>query len=202
MGRAFPSPPPISTSCGSWPATRARSWGGRRCFAACGGATTTARIAAWTWLSPVCAAGSGMTATTRPASRRCARRVIYSYPRLGNELVSHTPAHQKPGNKPRRMTLMHSAFSPCGRRVGDEGALADGTAGAVKDARAWPSTGFRPTFGLGRVTFLCVAKEKSPKERPPPPIRPLRGFPRVRCLVGRNVADGTSLCRLRLRHHP
>ena len=26
------------------------------------------------------------------------QRVIYSYPRLGNELVSHTPAHQKPGN--------------------------------------------------------------------------------------------------------
>ena len=58
-------------------------------------------------------------------------------------------------------------FSPRGRRVGDEGALADGTAGAVQDARAWPSTGFRPPFGLGRVTFLCVAKEKSPKERPP-----------------------------------
>jgi hypothetical protein len=47
------------------------------------GATTTARIAAWTWPSPVCAAGSGMTATTRPASRRCAKRVIYSYPSLG-----------------------------------------------------------------------------------------------------------------------
>ncbi len=34
------------------------------------------------------------------------------------------------------------------------------------------SKGFRPPFGLGRVTFLCVAKEKSPKERPPPPSRP------------------------------
>ena len=45
-------------------------------------------------------------------------------------------------------------------------------AGTVQDARAWPSTGFRPPFGLGRVTFLCVAKEKSPKERPPPPSRP------------------------------
>ena len=32
--------------------------------------------------------------------------------------------------------------------------------------------GFRPPFGPGRVTFLCVAKEKSPKERPPPLIRP------------------------------
>lgn len=27
------------------------------------------------------------------------------------------------------------------------------TAGAVQDARAWPSTGFRPPFGLGRVTL-------------------------------------------------
>ena len=49
----------------------------------------------------------GMTATTRSGSRRCARKVTCWCPR--------------PGNKPRRMTLMHSAFSPCGRRVGDEG---------------------------------------------------------------------------------
>ncbi len=28
-----------------------------------------------------------------------------------------------------------------------------GTAGAVQDARVWPSTGFRPPFGLGRVTL-------------------------------------------------
>ena len=82
-------------------------------------------------------------------------------------------------------------FSPCGRRVGDEGALADGTAGAVQDARAGPSTGFRPPFGLGRVTFLCVAKEKSPKERPPPPIRWLRQSPQFRANVGRAAADGT-----------
>ncbi len=73
---------------------------------------------------------------------------------------------------------------------------------AVLDARPLASKGFRPPFGLGRVTFLCVAKEKSPIERPPPPIRPLRGFPRVRGKVGRTAADGTSLCRLRLRHHP
>ena len=32
-------------------------------------------------------------------------------------------------------------------------ALYLGTAGAVQDARAWPSTGFRPPFGLGRVTL-------------------------------------------------
>ena len=70
-------------------------------------------------------------------------------------------------------------------------ALYLGTAGAVQDARAWPSTGFRPPFGLGRVTFLCVAKEKSPKERPPPPIRWLRQSPRARANVGRAAADGT-----------
>ncbi|MNV01946.1 hypothetical protein D3C71_921650 [compost metagenome] len=62
---------------------------------------------------------------------------------------------------------------------------------AVQDARPLASKGFRPPFGLGRVTFLCVAKEKSPKERPPPPIRPLRGCPRVRGQVGRTAADGT-----------
>ncbi|MNQ65165.1 hypothetical protein D3C85_796140 [compost metagenome] len=54
----------------------------------------------------------------------------------------------------------------------------------MQDARAGPSTGFRPPFGLGRVTFLCVAKEKSPKERPPPPIRWLRQCPRIRANVG------------------
>ncbi len=91
------------------------------------------------------------------------------------------------------LVIVFAPFSPCGRRVGDEGALADGTAGAVQDARAGPSTGFRPPFGLGRVTFLCVAKEKSPKERPPPPIRPLRGCPQFRANVGRAAADGTSL---------
>ncbi len=32
-------------------------------------------------------------------------------------------------------------------------ALYLGTAGAVQDARAWPSRGFRPPFGLGRVTL-------------------------------------------------
>ena len=43
---------------------------------------------------------------------------------------------------------------------------------AVQDARPLASKGFRPPFGLGRVTFLCVAKEQSPIERPPPLIRP------------------------------
>ena len=62
---------------------------------------------------------------------------------------------------------------------------------AVQDARPLASKGFRPPFGLGRVTFLCVAKEKSPKERPPPPIRWLRQSPRARANVGRAAADGT-----------
>ena len=76
-------------------------------------------------------------------------------------------------------------------------ALALGTAGAVQDARAWPSTGFRPPFGLGRVTFLCVAKEKSPKERPPPLVRPpasgFLGSPV--CPTAR--ADGPSMAQRR-----
>ncbi len=32
--------------------------------------------------------------------------------------------------------------------------------------------GFRRRCAAWRVTFLCVAKEKSPKERPPPLVRP------------------------------
>ncbi len=32
--------------------------------------------------------------------------------------------------------------------------------------------GFRSRCAAWRVTFLCVAKEKSPKERPPPLVRP------------------------------
>ncbi len=43
---------------------------------------------------------------------------------------------------------------------------------AVQDTRARPSTGFRRRCAAWRVTFLCVAKEKSPKERPPPLVRP------------------------------
>ncbi len=42
----------------------------------------------------------------------------------------------------------------------------------MQDTRALPSTGFRRRCAAWRVTFLCVAKEKSPKERPPPLVRP------------------------------
>ena len=67
---------------------------------------------------------------------------------------------------------------------------------AVQDARPLASKGFRPPFGLGRVTFLCVAKEKSPKERPPPLIRPTDvGFLRLTLL-----SNGTRRWAFGLRH--
>ena len=68
---------------------------------------------------------------------------------------------------------------------------------AVQDARPLASKGFRPPFGLGRVTFLCVAKEKSPKERPPPLIRPTSSgsFGSPACPTAR--ADGPSMARRR-----
>ena len=66
---------------------------------------------------------------------------------------------------------------------------------AVQDARPLASKGFRPPFGLGRVTFLCVAKEKSPIERPPPLICPTYvGFLRLT-----RLSDGT---RRRAIHGP
>ncbi len=43
---------------------------------------------------------------------------------------------------------------------------------AMQDTRTPSSMGFRRRCAAGRVTFLCVAKEKSPKERPPPLVRP------------------------------
>ncbi len=43
---------------------------------------------------------------------------------------------------------------------------------AAQDTRTPSSTGFRRRCAAWRVTFLCVAKEKSPKERPPPLVRP------------------------------
>ena len=43
---------------------------------------------------------------------------------------------------------------------------------AMQDTRTPSSMGFRRRCAVWRVTFLCVAKEKSPKERPPPLVRP------------------------------
>ncbi len=59
---------------------------------------------------------------------------------------------------------------------------------SLRDCRyAW----FRPPFGLWRVTFLCVAKEKSPIERPPPADSlSFVEFPRLR-----HRTDGPSLAR-------
>lgn len=42
----------------------------------------------------------------------------------------------------------------------------------MQNARTPSSMGFRRRYAAWRVTFLCVAKEKSPKERPPPLVRP------------------------------
>ncbi len=42
----------------------------------------------------------------------------------------------------------------------------------MQDTRTPSSMGFRRRCAAWRVTFLCVAKEKSPKERPPPLVRP------------------------------
>jgi two-component system response regulator RstA len=47
------------------------------------GATTTARIAAWTWPSPVCAASWGTTPTTRPHQDGGRRRLPAGAPGLG-----------------------------------------------------------------------------------------------------------------------
>ncbi len=67
----------------------------------------------------------------------------------------------------------------------------------MQDTRALPSTGFRPPFGLRRVTFLCVAKEKSPKERPPPLVRPPTSGSLGSPLCPTALADGPSLAQRR-----
>ncbi len=68
---------------------------------------------------------------------------------------------------------------------------------AAQDTRTPSSTGFRRRCAAWRVTFLCVAKEKSPKERPPPLVRPpasgFLGSPV--CPTAR--ADGPSLAQRR-----
>ncbi len=68
---------------------------------------------------------------------------------------------------------------------------------AMQDTRAQPSTGFRPPFGLGRVTFLCVAKEKSLKERPPPLVRPTASGALGSPVCPTARADGPSMAQRR-----
>ena len=60
-----------------------------------------------------------------------------------------------------------------------------------------PSTGFHPPFGPGRVTFLCVAKEKSPKERPPPLVRPPASGSLGSPVYPTARADGPSMAQRR-----
>ena len=67
---------------------------------------------------------------------------------------------------------------------------------AMQDTRALPSTGFRRRCAAWRVTFLCVAKEKSPKERPPRLFALLRRVPSVHPFVLRHAPMGFDL------HHP
>ncbi len=68
---------------------------------------------------------------------------------------------------------------------------------AAQDTRTPSSTGFRPPFGLGRVTFLCVAKEKSPKERPPPLVRPPSSGSLGSPVCPTARADGPSMAQRR-----
>lgn len=65
------------------------------------------------------------------------------------------------------------------RRTGREAAGLDGVSPAL---RAWASD-----FGKTR-SFQKMHQRSSP-----PPIRPLRGFPRVRCKVGWTAVADTSL---------
>ncbi len=57
--------------------------------------------------------------------------------------------------------------------------------------------GFRSRCAAWRVTFLCVAKEKSPKERPPPRVRPPASGALGSPLCPPARADGPSLAQRR-----
>ena len=83
-GESIPSPPPILTSCGSCPATPARSWAGGAVSQPAGrdydGQDRGMDVAISRPRRRL-----GMTATTRPGSRRYARRAICWCPRPGNK---------------------------------------------------------------------------------------------------------------------
>ncbi len=66
---------------------------------------------------------------------------------------------------------------------------------AVQDARTPSSTGFRRRCAAWRVTFLYVAKEKSPKERPPPLVRPPASGSLGSPVCPTARADGPSLAQ-------
>ena len=68
---------------------------------------------------------------------------------------------------------------------------------AMQDARTPSSVGFRRRCAAWRVTFLCVAKEKSPKERPPPLVRPPASGSLGSPVCPTARADGPSLAQRR-----
>ena len=67
----------------------------------------------------------------------------------------------------------------------------------MQDARTPSSTGFRRRCAAWRVTFLCVAKEKSPKERPPPLVRPPASGSLSSPVCPTARADGPSMAQRR-----
>lgn len=67
----------------------------------------------------------------------------------------------------------------------------------MQDARTPSSTGFRRRCAAWRVTFLCVAKEKSPKERPPPLVRPPASGSLGSPVCPTARADGPSMAQRR-----
>ncbi len=68
---------------------------------------------------------------------------------------------------------------------------------AAQDTRTPSSMGFRSRCAAWRVTFLCVAKEKSPKERPPPLVRPPASGALGSPVCPTARADGPSMAQRR-----
>jgi len=67
----------------------------------------------------------------------------------------------------------------------------------MQDTRTPSSMGFRRRCAAGRVTFLCVAKEKSPKERPPPLVHPPASGSLGSPVCPTARADGPSMAQRR-----
>lgn len=67
----------------------------------------------------------------------------------------------------------------------------------MQDTRTPSSTGCRRRCAAWRVTFLCVAKEKSPIERPPPLVRPPASGSLGSPVCPTARADGPSMAQRR-----
>lgn len=67
----------------------------------------------------------------------------------------------------------------------------------MQGTRTPSSTGFRRRCAAWRVTFLCVAKEKSPIERPPPLVRPPASGSLGSPVCPTARADGPSMAQRR-----